>query len=141
VPRYFTHYWANKESESHPDGEPIAFIWGSQFSKRNLAAGDVVFGITVDKGTLNVLVRLVISEVIQKPFKTGHERAYAEPGSLVKRMVVPAEITRKLEFLDRAGRKSGLKWKSHSKLDQQTLRAFRELTSASAKLVNDSWLD
>ena len=137
MPRYFTHYWANKESESHLDGEPIDFIWGSQFSKRKLSGGDVVFGVTVEKGNLNVLVRLVISEVVHKPFSIGQERAYAEPGGFVKRVEIPRAVTRQLEFVDSSGRRSGLKWKSNSKLDQQTLRAFRELTSSSAALIED----
>lgn len=119
-----------------------------QYSQRGVSAGDTVFVVCVRKGQLHLGGRMIVREIVSHEIAAklgGNDELFdasewivarngtGSPLALGRRLE-PA-VTRRLRFRSSSGVR-GLKFKSHSNLDEQTLRGVRELSPESAKILN-----
>jgi len=145
--RYFTHYWANDTVEDYrqqgTEGEPFGGLLSNEFVRMGLVAGDVLYPVTVRDGELYVLGRMEVADVqpydgreLDEQGQQWRIAAYAK-SSTPRRFdnLVPTEVAEQLECLS-DGRTTKLKFAAPGKLDRQTLRAPRQLTVASARLLD-----
>jgi hypothetical protein len=150
VIRYWTTYWQNRfwRADVNPELAPFDLSGSNQYSQRGVSAGDTVFVVSVKKGQLHLGGRMIVREIV------SHEVAAALAGSdelfdasewivardgtgsplALGRRLEPA-ATRRLRFRSSSGVR-GLKFKSHSNLDEQTLRGVRELSPESARILD-----
>jgi hypothetical protein len=108
-----------------------------------LTAGDDLYPVMVREGGLSVLGRMEVAEVQSYHGKELDEQgqqwriaAYAK-SSTPRRFdnLVPPEVVEQIERLS-DGRPTKLKFVAPGKLDRQTLRIPRQLTDASARLLD-----
>ncbi len=145
--RYFTHYWANDTVEDYQqrgtDGEPFDGLLSNEFIRIGLTSGDFLYPVTVRDGELYVLGTLEVADVQPYDGKELDEQgqqwriaAYAK-SSTPRRFdnLAPTEVVEQLDCLS-DGRPTKLKFVAPGKLDRQTLRIPRQLTDASARLLD-----
>ncbi|MGE3595805.1 MAG: HNH endonuclease [Dehalococcoidia bacterium] len=141
--RFFTHYWQNDTWAAHGEGQLNATA-SNQFRRSGVAPGDAVYVVTVIEGILYVGCRLVVDEVVSRreaARRLGTSDLWnASDFVLAKRAerflpdrAVPRSVVERLRFVP--DRKP--KFKKAGVLDQQTLRGIRELTPASARLLDE----
>jgi len=155
MPKYFTHYWANKTCDHHKDvlkleGKQLDHTAGSLFTDRGVNNDDTVYVITVRKGELFLIGKLQVKEVCNKTQakKFIDYEPWDAPDHLIAKKCTPMRFDRSvsyttsksLEFESPKGTKSPVFVPGTKKLDQQTLRGVRELTAASAAQL-DSLLE
>ena len=143
--RYFTHYWDDRTWEQYRanhEGLSLDRVMGNQFFKKGVAIGDMVFVVHVRTGQMYLAGRMEVGERHREEGESWVEVLTAEEGSgtaLSFRRKVPLDIVKDLRF--RGGDIARpLLFKSNNRLDSQTLRGVRELTPASAALL-DTLLD
>jgi hypothetical protein len=65
--RYFTHYWLNQTWERNriynSDGDRLNHIAGNLFQERGVRVGDMVYVVTVIKGSLYVCDKLIVGKI------------------------------------------------------------------------------
>lgn len=145
---YFTHYWKNstcQEQEWSPDSV-LNYTAGNMFRKRGVKQGDRVFVVTVSRGRLFLVGAMDVREILTRTqaareLKTSvwnaAEHLVAVRGSASSKRfdrVVPPEIVRELMFEGPDG-PIPPKMIDDTRLDQQTLRGVRKLTTASGRLL------
>lgn len=152
MPRHFTHYWANQTWKDHArtatTGELLDHAASNQFAERGVSAGDSVYIVTVFGGVLHLLTRIevdLVGDAEAAAARLGcaaadlwdasdHIAARAAVGMDFERDVAPG-VAARLRFVTPAG-PAPLKWRVQDVIDQQTLRGVRELTPASAHLLD-----
>lgn len=150
--RNYTHYWANQTCEFYKQlgytGESLDHIASNLFRKRGVRRGDNIYVITVTDGQLYLLGKLEASKICSvdeaaKDLNCKPEDLWEADDHIVASQAtpidfslkVPLNITQSLRFIG-DGTKKPLKFKSPTKLDQQTLRGVRELDSISAAALD-----
>lgn len=152
MPRAFTHYWANDTWRTYArtatTGELLDHAASNQFRERGVTAGDAVYIVTVFHGFLHLLTRLEAervcdAETAAAQLGCGAADLWDAADHIVARAAVPSDFERSvapevaadLRFVTVAGPTS-LKWRAPEVIDPQTLRGVRELTPASAALLD-----
>ena len=149
MPRYFTHYWRNKTCRDHEEdvGKPLDYIAGNLFRERGVKEGDVVYVVTVKQGRLFVIGRLTVGQMCgaaeaariidPEDLYPANEYIIASSATPMRFDVeVPSEVTQNLLFVASPHSKPP-RFREPAYLDQQTLRAVRELEPASAKELDE----
>lgn len=148
--RYWTTYWQSRfwRPDVNPELAPFDLSGSNRYSQRGVSAGDCVFVVSMKNGQLHLGGRMIVSEIVSHEAAielSGSDELYdasewivARDGTgsplALGRYLEPA-ATRRLRFQTSSGVR-GLKFKSHSNLDEQTLRGVRELTPESAKILD-----
>jgi hypothetical protein len=115
--RYFTHYWQNstwRDLQARGDGESLKHIAGNLFKKRGVDVGDVVYVVTVLRGTLFLCGKLGVGKICD-----------------VYQAAKDLTVTANLRFVQPKGF-AGLKFVLPGYLNQQTMRGVRQLEPSSA---------
>ncbi len=153
--RFFTHFWPDDLCNSHYreglSGTPVEFTAGSGFVRKAVASGDIIYIISVYDGQFLLLGKLEVDRIITSrmqalaEFGPGIENAkeYVRP---VEDTVTPLQFTRQiawetvgeLRFIGLDGKSKPLKLAGHEEVDAATLTGVRELTSASAALLDEA---
>ncbi len=139
--RYFTHYWKNDTWENQRHGM-LGHTAGNQFRPAGVQPGDRIFIITVVKGKLRLGGALDVERVVGQQEAEeifGEDVWEASDHVLAKKstpftpeLVVPEDVVRRIRF----SKGQAAKFSSRGGLDQQTMRGVRELSAASAELLN-----
>lgn len=149
--RFFTHYWLNDTWEQNKawseknQYSSLSHTAGNLFTKRGVRIGDVIYVITVIKGSLFVCGRMVVGQIWDMqtaisnlPYQPWEAKEHAIASLCTPtnfELKVPDEITKRLKFI--SGEKTvSLKFSSSNHLDQQTLRGVRQLDPTSASLLD-----
>ncbi len=155
MPRFFTHYWSDELCDAHYreglSGIPVEFTAGSGFVRKAVASGDIIYIISVFDGQFLLLGKMEVDRII-----TSHMQAIAEFGPdiesakeyvlPVEDTVTPLQFTRQiawetvgeLRFIGLDGKSKPLKLAGHEEVDDSTLTGVRELTPASAALLDEA---
>ncbi|MBI4918204.1 MAG: HNH endonuclease [Acidobacteria bacterium] len=152
--RYFTHLWSKDwlvKGEAG-EGEKLDHTAGTWFRKRRVRAGDIVYAVAVREGHLHLLGRLEVAEVCSRrraEALLGTDDLWDAPDHVVAKAgtgtptnysrVIPPGTVAKLRFVSARGSFIPAKFSAPGRLDHQTMRNVRELTPASARLL-DSYL-
>ena len=149
--RFFTHYWFNetweqsKASSEQNHHQLLHHSAGNLFTKRGVRIGDVIYVITVLKGSLFVCGKMVVGQICDPqtaatilPYAPWEAEEHIIASACTSKnfeLKVPDELTKQLRFI--SGKKTlPLKFNNTTRLDQQTLRGVRQLDSASALLLD-----
>ena len=76
---YWTHYWTNKtvlEREGREKPDKIGHTADNAFKRRGVLPGDVVYIVTVLKGSIHIIGRLIVDQVLDQ---RGAEAYFGEP--------------------------------------------------------------
>lgn len=143
TPRAFTHYWTNDTWKDQVAGLRLTHVAGSSFRQRGVEVGDFIYVVTIKKGDLFLAGRMQVSQMVgqdeaerllDSKLYGANEHVIGRNGTVTRfDAVVPDRIVQQLRF-EPGGR--GLVRNAKGKLDQQTLRSLRELTPASAALLD-----
>jgi HNH endonuclease len=145
MPRFFTHYWLNRTWERNrrraSDGELLDHTAGNLFQERGIRAGDIVYVVSVVKGSLYVCGKLMVEQICgtneaaailgYEPWPAEEHIIAAAATPMNFNLRVPLKLTRQLIFISGKDNKP-LKFKAPNYLDEQTLRGVRELAPESA---------
>ncbi len=145
MPRYFTHNWLNRTWERNrkraSEGEFLDHTAGNLFRERGIRVGDIVYVVSVIKGSLYLCGKLVVGKICDideaadildyEPWPADEHIIAAAGTPMNFNLKVPLKLTRRLRFISGDGNKP-LKFKAPNCLDEQTLRNVRELDLASA---------
>jgi HNH endonuclease len=148
MPRYFTHYWRNETLEQEQaegfEGRPITAVYSSLFLARGVGPGDFLYEVTTAGGNLCLIARLEVERVCKRTEAGeshwddtwGDDVAFARQSTPHRFDTwVPLAVVEQLRFQGQDGI-SALKFVAPGILDRQTLRGLRELTPASAVLLD-----
>jgi len=145
--RYWITYWdsdSRKRSENNTNERFFEHTAGNGFKKRGVSPGDAVYVVSMSTGSLLLGGKMIVDKVVDrktamrikkdKNLYLGDEHLIGVKGKstpLNFRRQVPLTITKRLRFVSET---SPLLKFIHgtNKLDNQTLRAVRELTKDSA---------
>jgi hypothetical protein len=152
--RAFTLYLSSDICEWHygndDSGKLFATAPGCMITRAGVAAGDMLYGINVVVGTLFVVGRMKVDRVL-----TSYDDARALLGEAAWEMPehaiaaegtatpmyfsrqLPWDLTRQLRLRTADGTEMPLPMMEEDALDSKALREVRELTEASAKLLDD----
>jgi len=146
--RYFTHYFSNRTWEVEKDiatDDPVfRHTAGNLFKARGVRVGDIVYFVTVKKGTLLVAGKLTVGKICDKDeaaAELGDDNLWEAAEHIVASagtskhfdLAVSASITKKLLFVSGDDGSKKLKFRAPGLLDEQTLRGVRELEPKSAR--------
>lgn len=148
----FTHYWKNDTfdhmRDSGNEGEPLTHTAGNRFANVSVKKGDTVYVITVVKGELFLVGRMIVSQIVHGDAEAArllggdvwsaddHLIADDRDGTPMRfRRRVPDEIVKQLRFESSDGPRP-LTFTNSGGLDQQTLRGVRKLTKGSTQLLD-----
>lgn len=143
--RYFTHYWTNttwERERAHGDeGTVLKKFYGNQFTSRDVRPGDSVYAVTVLGGDLFVLCRVAVERIEPRSDPEGRwrERVVVREGTATPRRFanrVPADVLKQLRFVSDP-ETAHLHLTDDAKLDHMAMRMMRELTPASAALLDN----
>lgn len=144
--RYFTHFWSNDTIKNHKDWEglPLDHTAGDDFLTRGVKTGDIIYIVTILRGQLYVLARMVVAQICGPEEAAAilqedpQELSYASDHVIAQsctpmnsNLRIPADITKTLLFLEN-GQTTGPTFKYPNYLDNQSFAGVRELTAASA---------
>jgi hypothetical protein len=153
MPRFFTHYWRNQtwewNREDASDGKLLDHTAGNLFYERGIRPGDIVYIVSVIKGSLYVCGKLVVGKISEdineaatilgceseKLWPADEHIIAAAATPMNFHLKVPLRVTRRLRFISGKGSRP-LKFKAPNYLDEQTLRNVRELDRESAVELN-----
>lgn len=145
----FTHYWTGGtcDAMAEYEGKPFRHTAGEGFSSHRILYGDQIYAVTVRRGILYLVGRLLVAKVCNQFDATRELNAEVweatEHFLAGGRAMTPMRFQRKVSLrhakLLRFPTKTGLKllkFESTGLLDRQTLRGVRRLDDASAKLLD-----
>lgn len=145
MPSAFTHYWS--ESTAFEDGVLLDHTAGNRFVRAGVTTGDRVYIISVRQAVPILVGRMIVSRppvsfdeacklLPYEPWDAEEHLISTESGASVQssERVIPVEILRQLRFESPTGI-TALKFVSDTRLDQQTFRGVRRLTSESADML------
>jgi hypothetical protein len=141
--RCFTHYWTNDtwnhNERFHGPGQPLEHTAGNLFRARKVATGDAIYVVTVRKGRLFLLGRLIVAKVCnvkeaaqalgckeEDLWEADDHVIAASATAMHFDLEVPLAITQRLLFVDSKSSKP-LRFVQPGILDAQTLRGVRQL--------------
>ena len=141
--RAFTAYWKNDTWDDEAESDRLRHTASNEFRAREVGQGDRVYITTIRDGQLYVGARLTVKSVVtrtQAQRILGDRDVWRAKDHIIATRnepfqatrLVPTGTARQLRFVN-GGR---LKFRSGTKLDNQTLRAVRELTPASSRLLD-----
>lgn len=153
MPRYFTHYWQNDTWSAYrataTSSELADYAASNLFHQRGVTRGDYLYIVTIFRGALYLLTKFEVAKICQ-PEEAATElgedpdalwpadyyaiAAAAAPSDFDRE--VPHPVARQLRFTNSQGIPKPLTFRANGQLDQQTLRGVRELTPASAALLD-----
>ena len=151
--RAFTHYWNADTCDWHYSndhaGNAFEHTAGNGFAAKGIVAGDRIYGFNVFQGALFLIGRMEVKETVS--LERARELLGGEIWEAPEHVIgvegsgtpmyftrqVPWEIVAQLRFVGSNGEEKGLKFVEDEHLDQQTLRTIRELTAASAALLDE----
>jgi 5-methylcytosine-specific restriction protein A len=150
--RHFTHYWSNDTWRYHAStatpGELLDHAAGNLFRTRGIAPDDSVYVVTVRHGALYLLAKMRVAMVCDvdeaaAALETSPELLWNADDHVVADAAtplafdrqVPEDITTSLLFVG-GGEEKPVKFNRRGALDQQTMRGVRELSPASAALLD-----
>ena len=156
---YFTHYWKNETCDDmekrNYQGKPLTHTANDEFcafGNHCVKEEDYVYVVTVKDGELILVAKIEVEDVTNqiqaaKELKTTPDELWEAKDHIIGKSCipidfhrgVPTDITEELEFESPSGPKR-LKFVAPGKLDQQTLRGVRQLTSDSVEILEE-WLD
>jgi hypothetical protein len=144
--RFFTYCWQHREVRGHPDGEPIGFAYGSQFSRRGLCPNDLLYIVSVNQGHVHLLGKMLVGQVTYcahdylrwvgvepEPaleYVIAHE---CTPARLVR---VPDQVAQRLRFR-RGMQFTALTFRDGLLAERQSLRGVRRLSPDSAEALDE----
>jgi hypothetical protein len=148
---YWTHYWTNKTVEENGGLGTMGHTADNIFVKRGVRPEDVVYVVTNIQGTVHLIGRLVVDQVLDQ---WGAEQFFGEPvwqatDHLIARkplskcrndVSVPHDKLSEIEFITADGT-TDLKFDQRNgadprAVDRQTLRGVREITASTAGLFD-----
>lgn len=158
----FTSQWKRKNFYSNRDffahnQEFLNVVESEQFRRRGVEIGDFIYAVsTNDKGELLLIGKMQVSKFVSSPEEvesilgltyeeyTGEredqslEYAIAKFGTLLQfnENVIPFEEAKSLQFITKQGLTSLTFDKGTRRLNKQTLRTMRKLTSGSAATLD-----
>jgi hypothetical protein len=150
----WTHYWTHETVEnarhSIANGAPdrLKHAAGNMFRKRGVSSGDTVYIVNLYHGDLRVIGRQTVQAVVNqrkaeqmlgtKDLWKADDHLVALPGSETRHhfdAVVSQSKVGHMDFVTQAG-PTGVAYNRTGGVDQQTFRGVRELTPATAKLLD-----
>lgn len=143
----FTHYWTNDtfKASSLEGGEPLNHTASNVFLERGVDVGDRVYVVTIQKGVLHLVGRLVVGAVVDReqaeaaldyvPWEASDHLLASECTPMRFDRAVSSEIASQLRFEGVKG-DVPLKFKATGGLDEQTLRGVRRLSAGGANLFD-----
>ncbi len=152
--RAFTLYLSSDICEWHygndDSGKLFASAPGCMITRSGVAPGDILYGINVVVGTLFVVGRMKVDRILAS-FEDAQkllgdaawempEHAIAAEGSATPMYFsrqLPWDLTTQLRLQGADGAEMPLPMMEEDALDSKALREVRELTEASAKLLDD----
>ena len=140
----FTQYWSSIENDidaAAASYTPLDHTADNRFEQRGVSVGDCVYVVTVRKGTLYLVGKLEVGEMLwsddEAEARLGYSVWSADQHLIASRCTpvqlveVPSEVVARLRFVSRAGCVT-VKFSSPGVLDGQTLRGVRRLEPPSA---------
>jgi hypothetical protein len=150
--RYFTHYWSNAtwlDEQAATQGEFLEHTASNVFMQRGVDLSDQIYIVTIADGVLKVAGKMVVDvltsrEALASALKCNPEELWPASDHAISFMAtplnfnneIPADVSRQLRFVTNNG-ETPLTFVTDDKLDRQTLRGVRELTHASALLLDE----
>jgi hypothetical protein len=144
--QFFTYCWQHREMLRNQDGEPVCAAYGSQFSRRGIVPGDQVYIVSVHRGRVHLLGKMLVRAVtnsaddyrrlVGEEPEPAAEYLVAEACTPAQLVPLPDELARELRFL-RGNRQVGLTFRDEDLVDRQSLRSVRRLTAASAEKLDE----
>lgn len=144
--RYWTSYWKAENWTGNKGGDPLHFSGGS-FTRRQVSRGDALYVISLRHGQLLLGGRMTVAEIVSRreairlrgrsDLYRADEWVQAQDGSgtpLHHSRELAPDVSRLLRF---ESRRPKLLFVDDQNLDRQTLRAVRELTKESARLLDE----
>jgi hypothetical protein len=130
----------------YPDGEPVAYAYGSQFTRRGVGPGDEVYLVSVHRGRVHLLSKMLVRAVASSADEfrriTGldpepaAEYLIAEAYTPARLVPLPDELARALRFV--SGKELvGLAYREGAQVDGQCLRGVRRLSAESATALDE----
>lgn len=150
---YWTHYWRNDTVRDEADAgyDRLTHTADDTFLQRGVQPGDTVYVVSNFKGTVYVLGRLIVDQILnqgeaEKRFggpvweATDHLIATDPATELHFDVTLPEGIVDDVKFITASGTE-GLKFDQREgadpgTVDRQTLRGVREITADTAGLFN-----
>lgn len=143
----FTHYWEDETVALIRLGkERLDHDASNFFRKRGVRSGDCVYVMTIRKGKLFLLGRLIVDRVVAKeeaaailPYepRDDSDHLLARPGTevILRLREVPVSIASDLIFYGQGDKAMLLRFLDGKRLDPQTLRNVRRLSLQSAQTL------
>lgn len=128
------------------EGKPLDYTGSNIFRQRGVSPGDSVYVVTILNGVLYLLGKMQVERLCD--YEEAEKYMRHQPWQARDHVIgshgtpkrfegeVPPEITGQLTFISSQGNMS-VRWVSADWLDRQTLRGVREITSGSAKKLDD----
>lgn len=150
--RYWTFHWRNQywRDEVNAEFEPVCSSGSNNFRKRGVSVGDVVYVISLVDGHLLLGGRMTVKRIVSRREAVriwGTNRLYGadewiideeQAGTLLHlHWRLAHTVSKQLRFLSPGGEEKRLFFVSDSHLDAQSTRGVRELSSASATLLDE----
>lgn len=151
MPNHFSQLWTGDEFRWHRDGAdgmPLRHAASNRFVERGIRPGDRLYVWSFIKGDLLLIGRMEVDAIVSYPEAvrrldstnfsdqlTDHAIARSATEKRFER-VVPLKIIQQLEFMSPDGEINPPKFNSQKRPDPQTFRGVRQLTPASAVLLD-----
>jgi hypothetical protein len=152
VPNFFSQLWTRDEYRWHQQnatGLPLEHAVSTRFTERGVCPGDMLYVWSFVRGRLFLIGRMEIDEIgpyqraVQRLGRSNFSSNLAEEHAIsqtctIKQFgqAVPMTIVSQLRFVSPNGEVSPAKFRSPSEPDPQTFRGVRQLTPASAALLD-----
>lgn len=153
MPRYWTNHWQNRNWTTEDPStapEPLEYSGSNLHLKRGVAAGDIVYIVSLQNGQLLLGGRLTVGEIVSRDeavARVGHNRLWDASDWIVaerdsgtpfdtRRRLAPG-IARELHFVSQKAGTRRLCFNADDYLNNQATRGIRELTRESARLLDD----
>ncbi len=143
--RFFTYCWQHREMLRYPDGAAVRFAYGSQFARRGIRPGDHVYIVSVHRGGVFLLSKIVVGIVTDSAHVFRHAVGQdPEPAAeyLIAESYTPArlvrlsdQVSRALRFV-RSNEPVPLVFRGE-KVDPQSLRSVRQMNAQSAAAIDE----
>jgi hypothetical protein len=150
--RFFTHYWNweqyqnSIEGKPYAEGTPLDYTAGSQFSKRGIKPGDIVYVLSGMQEKLYLIGKMEVREILYSEDEARSRIGYvpwSAPEHLIARICtpirldcrVPVNLVKGLRFISSSGNFRP-KFDKKGVLDRQTFRNIRELEPKSAEKLD-----
>lgn len=149
--RFWTFHWRNQfwRDDVNAEFEPVGASGGNSFRKRGVSVGDVVYIISLAGGHLLLGGKMTVRRIVSRREAVRilhNNRLYNADEWVVDddrhgtplhlHRQLDSSISKRLRFFSPAGEEKGLFFISNSELDGQSTRGVRELTPASAALLD-----